>query len=280
MKLFFFLKTFLTHREKDHINILTSDKLLTQTAETLHRTENDLTTTREELVKVQQCLKEKEYIIFELENKLNNRTNVTINESKMLTRDRDSFKNERDILRVELTQGKDSDNKLKMMLVGATLLLSILLAVGIKLKLQTDENIKLLTKERDSLNSRLDYEIMTYKNIQIELNGAMAQKMETKNRRKERDRLKNDLNITINENKLLTSERGILKDKLDKLTIERDSLKDKTRLDFTQGKDKDGYFDTIIECFYNIFITPLFNIIKFLYYIFIVPFLYLYLYLY
>ena len=179
----------LTHREKDHIDVLTSDKLPTQTAETQDRTKNDLTTTREELVKVQQCLKQKEYRIFELENKLNNRTNVTINESKMLTRERDSLKNERDILRVELTQGKDSNNKLKMMLVGATLLLSILLAVGIKLKLQTvqtEENIKLLTKE-------------------IQLNGTMAQKTETLNR------LKNDLNTAINENKLLTRDRDSLK---------------------------------------------------------------------
>ena len=218
----------LTHREKDHIDVLTSDKLPTQTAETQDRTKNDLTTTREELVKVQQCLKQKEYRIFELENKLNNRTNVTINESKMLTMERDSLKNERDILRVELTQGKDSNNKLKMMLVGATLLLSILLAVGIKLKLQTvqtEENIKLLTKE-------------------IQLNGTMAQKTETLNR------LKNDLNTAINENKLLTRDRDSLKNDLNiaikqfnenkLLTRDRDSLKnelDKVRLDLTQGKD-------------------------------------------
>ena len=239
----------LTHREKDHIDVLTSDKLPTQTAETQDRTKNDLTTTREELVKVQQCLKQKEYRIFELENKLNNRTNVTINESKMLTMERDSLKNERDILRVELTQGKDSNNKLKMMLVGATLLLSILLAVGIKLKLQTvqtEENIKLLTKE-------------------IQLNGTMAQKTETLNRLKndlntainenklltrDRDSLKNDLNTAINENKLLTRDRDSLKNDLNiaikqfnenkLLTRDRDSLKnelDKVRLDLTQGKD-------------------------------------------
>ena len=56
-----------------------SERGQAQTTETLGRTENDLNTSREELVEVQQSLKEKEYKIFELEDKLKNREKLAVN---------------------------------------------------------------------------------------------------------------------------------------------------------------------------------------------------------
>jgi len=135
-------------KERDSLKRILGDELMAQ--------ENHLKKIGE-LTKERDSLKSKlDDELMAKENHLKKNENI-----KLVTEERDSLKNEREWLRVELTLEKDSTNKLKML----TFILFLLLAVGVTLKLQTDENIKLLTNERDSLKIKLGYEVMAQNHL-------------------------------------------------------------------------------------------------------------------
>ena len=161
--------------ERSQLDVLTRDKLLleqtlTQTTETLGRTENDLNTSREELVEVQQSLKEKEYKIFELEDKLKNGKKIAVNENiKLLTRERDSLKSK---LNEEIMAHENllkETKELKDSMARETDSLKRKMDDAIMVRENLLKDIRELAfsraKERDSLKSKLDEEAMAKENL-------------------------------------------------------------------------------------------------------------------
>ena len=191
----------LRRSEKSQLKVLIKDKLqleqtLAQKTETLGRTENDLNTTREELVNAEQCLKEKEYKIFELKNKLENSREVAINENiKLLNRERDSLKSElddrakeRDSLKSELdgeiiareslrkekqeleaSHARESSRKRKAALMILCSVLILLLTINV--------NFQLLTRERDTLKGQMENLLKEKRDLTRELGKLMVEEL-------------------------------------------------------------------------------------------------------
>ena len=207
------------------LEFLIKDKLeleqtLAQARESMGRTENDLNITREELVNAEQSLKEKEYKIFELENKLENRDSI---KGKLYdeTIARGNLLKERDSLKSKL------DNEI------------VVREHILKEKRDLEDSS---AKERDSLKMKLDDEIEARENILKEkrdLEDASAKERDS--RKMKLLSLSIILTLMISCLVFLAIDRDNLNGEVENLKSKVENLlKEKTDLEYSMAHERDN----------------------------------------